>query len=387
MEKQLLSKLLQFTIFVFLGTFCFAAETNFSRTFFDLQISLDGTDGRPVIERTYNSLVKQKGLFGAGWCSNLETTVFFSDDYIYFSECGFGEEETFKRTKDRKVFVSARTPLRKIIFDKDTYTLTEGGKNRFKFNYQGYLIQEARATGEVLNFEYGENRLIKNIKLVPGGVISFSYTTGKIKILTQLHDIQYLLKNGQLSEVWENGKLVKKYDYNKNGKMLSFMENNQVNAVQTKRAPAAVKKEEASVSKSTIGLIEEVKSNNKNTQYFWNNDKIVKVIEKNPLLQKEKIWEFSYDKAGLTAQVIVTEDKNIKIIKYSYDEANQLSEVFINQQRITVKRNKANLQLTKLLSGSEQYNFLLPSSQNNSMDLLSLYEQALVVLTKIEVSN
>lgn len=169
--------------------------------------------------------------------------------------------------------------------------------------------------------------------------------------------------------------------------MLSFMENNQVNAVQTKRAPAAVKKEEASVSKSTIGLIEEVKSNNKNTQYFWNNDKIVKVIEKNPLLQKEKIWEFSYDKAGLTAQVIVTEDKNIKIIKYSYDEANQLSEVFINQQRITVKRNKANLQLTKLLSGSEQYNFLLPSSQNNSMDLLSLYEQALVVLTKIEVSN
>lgn len=387
MIKQQLSNLGLYLFFTFFTVLSSAGEANFSRTFFDLQISIEGTDGRPVIERTYNSLVKQKGLFGVGWCSNLETTLFFSDDYIYFSECGFGEEEAFKRTKNRNIFTSVKTPLRKVHFEKDTYTLSDSGKTRFKFNYQGYIIQEQRATGEVLNFEYGENKLIKNIKLVPGGIISVSYNTGKIKVLTQLHDIQYVLKEGRLAEILENGKLSKKYNYNKSGTMLSYMENDQISVVQGKRMPAAIKKAESNVSKGSNGLIEEVNLNGKITKYFWNNDKIVKVIEEDPLLQKQKVLEFSYDNLGRSKQAIVTENNVIKLISYNYDETNQLSEIIIDQQKISVKRSKANLQLTKLISEKEQYNFLLPDSSQNSDNLLSLYEQALVILTKIEVAN
>ncbi|MEQ1722435.1 MAG: DUF6531 domain-containing protein [Pseudobdellovibrio sp.] len=365
------------------------ADLNFSKTFYDLQIKQGGTVGRAVFERTYNSEVKQKGLFGIGWCSNLESTLFFTDNCIYYSECGFGEEETFSRTKNRNLFISKKNPLRKITYEQNHYVLKNQDKLKMKFSYEGRLVQEIRDTGEIINLEYGTNQLIKSINLVPGGTINFTYTFERIRVRTQLYDLEYSLNNGNLVQITENSKVTHKYDYATNGKLKAFIDNGQISNVETlkKRMPSSITKANVQVNKGIDGLVEEIKKNDVSTKYFWRDNKIIKILEITNSEKKQKTTEFSYNSAGLIALAKISESNfPEKIIKYKYDDKSRLVQVIIDSQLIKISRLSSNLQLVKISSNKEQYNFLSPDADSNSTELLNRYEAALLTLTKTEVS-
>ena len=67
---------------------------NYKKTFVDFD--LKGAVFPLVMERTYNSRSLYRGLFGMGWCSNIETRVHvLPDNSVQLTECGGGQEILF----------------------------------------------------------------------------------------------------------------------------------------------------------------------------------------------------------------------------------------------------------------------------------------------------
>ncbi|MEK7357817.1 MAG: DUF6531 domain-containing protein, partial [Bdellovibrionota bacterium] len=61
----------------------------------DFEVEESGPD--LVLERTYNSRVEHAGVFGRGWCSNVESTLtFVSKSVAVFQFCGVGRAKIFK---------------------------------------------------------------------------------------------------------------------------------------------------------------------------------------------------------------------------------------------------------------------------------------------------
>lgn len=68
-----------------------AKNANYTKTFIDIAFQNKGIPF--VIERTYNSRSLYKGIFGHGWCSNLETKLaVMPDNTLMVTECGGGVE-------------------------------------------------------------------------------------------------------------------------------------------------------------------------------------------------------------------------------------------------------------------------------------------------------
>ena len=67
---------------------------NYKKTFVDFDLT--GNVFPLTLERTYNSRSLYRGLFGMGWCSNIETKVrVLPDNSIQLTECGGGQEVLF----------------------------------------------------------------------------------------------------------------------------------------------------------------------------------------------------------------------------------------------------------------------------------------------------
>ena len=81
--------------------FAFSAEAlvdtknaNYTKTFVD--VALPGAGLPLTVERTYNSRSLYRGMFGYGWCSNLETRLeILSDNTLMVVECGGGAEISY----------------------------------------------------------------------------------------------------------------------------------------------------------------------------------------------------------------------------------------------------------------------------------------------------
>ena len=82
--------LFTFQVFALVDT----KNANYTKTFID--ISLPGAGLPLMIERTYNSRSLFRGLFGYGWCSNLETRLeVMPDNTLMIVECGGGAEISY----------------------------------------------------------------------------------------------------------------------------------------------------------------------------------------------------------------------------------------------------------------------------------------------------
>lgn len=69
-------------------------NANYTKTFVD--IALPGAGLPLLVERTYNSRSLYKGIFGYGWCSNLETRLeVMPDNTLMVVECGGGAEISY----------------------------------------------------------------------------------------------------------------------------------------------------------------------------------------------------------------------------------------------------------------------------------------------------
>ena len=84
---------------------------NYKKTFVDFDLT--GAVFPLTMERTYNSRSLYRGLFGMGWCSNIETKVRVLPDHsIQLTECGGGQEILFL-TKNAKQDISVQ--IKQII--------------------------------------------------------------------------------------------------------------------------------------------------------------------------------------------------------------------------------------------------------------------------------
>lgn len=69
-------------------------NANYANSWTDLQI--DGTGYDFKVERSYNSRSLFNGMFGFGWCSDFETSIFVNaEGNIRLAECGGGQEITY----------------------------------------------------------------------------------------------------------------------------------------------------------------------------------------------------------------------------------------------------------------------------------------------------
>lgn len=100
-----------------------------SGTFLDTWIDfhLPGPGMNLVIRRMYNSRSTQAGLFGFGWCSDLETRLVMSNDPAApgasVIECGGGQSTQFiplasASKQEEKSFVSLSLPIETITFER-----------------------------------------------------------------------------------------------------------------------------------------------------------------------------------------------------------------------------------------------------------------------------
>ena len=91
--------LFTFLLFTFTSYSAFSIvdmrNANFSDTWTDLIVPGSGYDLR--VRRSYNSRTLFNGIFGFGWCSNIESTLnITADGNLKLTECGGGLELTFK---------------------------------------------------------------------------------------------------------------------------------------------------------------------------------------------------------------------------------------------------------------------------------------------------
>ena len=80
-----------------------AKNGNFVVSVVDHRIPGDGV--QLLLQRTYNSVVREDGLFGFGWCSTLETRLtWISPETAVIQECGQGKDDVFSiEAKSAKV--------------------------------------------------------------------------------------------------------------------------------------------------------------------------------------------------------------------------------------------------------------------------------------------
>ena len=87
-------------------------NANFSDTWTDMIVPNSGYELK--IKRTYNSRTLFNGMFGFGWCSDLESTlVVTSDGHLSLTECGGGLEFIFKSKNSSES--QTREVIQKII--------------------------------------------------------------------------------------------------------------------------------------------------------------------------------------------------------------------------------------------------------------------------------
>jgi len=103
-------------------------SAGYSKTFVDFKSQARGFNLK--IERTYNSRSLFNGLFGFGWCSNIETQLeVLPDNSLKVTECGGGMEVFYyPKNKQANVDLQVQLILKEI---KKRFSSKPDSKSRF----------------------------------------------------------------------------------------------------------------------------------------------------------------------------------------------------------------------------------------------------------------
>ena len=240
----LISLFLSFSAFSIVDT----RSAGYSKTFIDFK---SGDSNVPlVIERTYNSRSLHNGLFGFGWCSNLETLLaVLPDNSLRVVECGGGMEVLYhlqgsvpnvnlyvsailKQLKSRKVKMSkkALNKLRKDLLQSHTLRadfikalqIKGQAQSGLKYYAKGrsneYVLVHSRGYTRYLPNGVRENfdkqgRLLKSSD--KQGYIEFSWKSKQVQIMDKRGNrlVLFFNKQGKVNQARYNKLLVAKYSY------------------------------------------------------------------------------------------------------------------------------------------------------------------------------
>ena len=202
---------------------------NYKKTFVDFD--LQGSSFPLTLERTYNSRSLHRGLFGMGWCSNVETKLsVLPDNSIKIVECGGGQEIIFlpsKGTQNLDVQVSKiiqsvqqkNNSLDKKYLSQLKNQLMKSSVLRNEF-LMAYNVQGKPDDQKIYFAEKRSNDFLKYSKkgwfrrVLPNGVQQFFGKKGQLiqvsdrsgnyaKIVWQKDQIQYMTDNTGRKIVFE----------------------------------------------------------------------------------------------------------------------------------------------------------------------------------------
>jgi YD repeat-containing protein len=191
----------------------------FLDTWMDLDVQSPGF--HLAVERTYSSRSNYDGLFGFGWCSNLETRLKRDQDQIEVTECGGGVQTLFSADggsrNSTRTFTTLRLPSEKLTFDDERYIWSRVNGRNLTFNKNGTLFSISEPGGTYNKLTYNPDNSLASVQNKNGERIDFKYThqkhvasiTGPKKIL-----VQYQYAGSKLAAVknaWGN-KYVYEYD-------------------------------------------------------------------------------------------------------------------------------------------------------------------------------
>jgi hypothetical protein len=181
-----------------------------------------------LVSRTYNSRSMYQGLFGFGWCSNLELRITRESPVkLLLEKCG--EPVIFKKkNKNSRNYFSENVNER--LMDEPHYFVyisPEGAKH--SFDKRGRLIR-IEDNERVLNVEYDIRSKISSLKATAERVWNVTYDASSQRITgfktLSGHSWSYEYRDENLIGVNENGAARSIFDYDEVHNMLRFKETN-----------------------------------------------------------------------------------------------------------------------------------------------------------------
>ncbi len=244
-------------------------NANYTKTFVD--IALPGAGLPLLVERTYNSRSLYNGMFGYGWCSNLETRLeVMPDNTLMVVECGGGAEISYvsKSAKGNRSLM-----IKKIMAE----VKKKKGLSR------KYIKQVER---DLKKSALLQSELIRAFRLKgkaqSGGVYQ---ALGRQNDTIQFTGNQYkrFLPNGQMQFFDKKGLFIKEMDKSgnwikiqrKKGFIVKVMDN-KGRSLQFKRKKGILRingpnKTRAQYTISNDNLVKVLNSKNEKFQYFYDN--------------------------------------------------------------------------------------------------------------------
>lgn len=151
----------------------------------DFTLLSDAMAEAPQIHLLYDHQNKSTGLFGVGWCSNLEHRLAVSAEQVVFSYCGSGKEIVFQRKGNRFTAkgIPGNAKFPRVTFASEGYELYYSPVEHYVFNDKGVLSLFAKdkttlavqhsteslwlvrdqSNKEIFRLELGPDKLVKRV--------------------------------------------------------------------------------------------------------------------------------------------------------------------------------------------------------------------------------
>ncbi|NQZ02703.1 MAG: hypothetical protein HRT45_18730 [Bdellovibrionales bacterium] len=212
------------TLFIFFLNFSnssFASEalSNFKHMAEDeIHFSTNSAPSVLKLQRLYQSRSLFNGLFGQGWCSDLDRELKIRHfGAIHFYDCRWDQPLKFKlrhQTEKETVYESLNDPNLSLTKDKSIYRLHDQRRSTiYSFNSNGKLESFSNNFGTLVFSRNSKNQIIR-IKWQNLEIEVATDRLGRIRNLRNQHvDVRYVYHEGSLKAVKSNGKATFVYQY------------------------------------------------------------------------------------------------------------------------------------------------------------------------------
>ncbi len=195
---------------------------NFHQGWLDYQTT--SADSAFFIQRTYNSASPYEGLFGKGWCSNVETRLEITAAQLRVVECGGGRVVTYTPAPSRKGVKNWRSSFRegdRIELRQGQYWRHHQDSGIEVFSKQGQLKQFHFGIQGSWSLKYSAKGLLQSITGAKGQALTIRRTPTSMTIFTPQGPMEYVFTDGWLVQSKNTLKETYTYAYNSPNKRMS----------------------------------------------------------------------------------------------------------------------------------------------------------------------
>ena len=267
-------------------------SAGYSKTFVDFR---DASKSLPLkLERAYNSRSLYNGLFGFGWCSNIETKMdIFPDGSVKSTECGAGMEVVYHEAK-KTLNVGLQVDLILKGVRKKQGNISRSDLNRLKKD----LLDSQTLRSDFLKALNIKGRIIEGVRYYANGRLN-EYVEGRNGQLYRK------LSNGVTEVYNKEGRLVRIYDKYDSDVRITWTSKAVYMGDRSRRLELALDEKS--------GKVKEVKFRGRRVSQYKHNAREDLVYVKN---NYKEVFLYSYDKLHNLTQITYP-DKTKEILSYN----------------------------------------------------------------------